>query len=53
MFIRKDNYLIGIEIDHSQIRKKSIEKLNVLKPDLAFFLFKGKKIKRKATYQRI
>jgi len=37
-FARKGNYLIGIEIDHSQIRKKSIDKLNAFKPDLAVFL---------------
>ena len=33
VFARKDNYSIGIEVDHSQIRKKSIEKLNALKPE--------------------
>ena len=38
VFARKGNYSIGIEIDHSQIRKKSIDKLNALKPDLAIFL---------------
>ena len=52
VFARKDNYLIGIEVDHSLIRKKSIEKLNALKPDLAIFLLKGKKINRKANYLR-
>ncbi|GAH10807.1 unnamed protein product, partial [marine sediment metagenome] len=52
MFARKDNYSIGIEVDHSQIRKKSIEKLNDLKPDLAIFLLKGKKINRKGNYLR-
>ena len=31
---RKGNFSVGIEIDHSQIRKKPIEKLNALKPDL-------------------
>ena len=53
MFTKKDNYSIGIEVEHSQIRKKSIEKLNALKPDLAIFLLKAKKFNRKATYQRI
>jgi len=38
VFARKGNYSIGIEIDHSQIRKKSIDKLNAFKPDLAVFL---------------
>lgn len=52
MFAKKGNYSIGIEIDHSQIRKKSIKKLNVLKPDLAIFLLKAKKINRKANYLR-
>jgi DNA-binding HxlR family transcriptional regulator len=52
VFARKDNYSIGIEVDHSLIRKKSIEKLNALKPDLAIFLLKGKKINRKANYLR-
>ncbi|GAG56075.1 unnamed protein product [marine sediment metagenome] len=52
VFARKGNYSIGIEVDHSQIRKKSIEKLNALKPDLAIFLLKGKKINIKANYLR-
>ena len=42
MFARKGNYSIGIEVDHSLIRKKS-KKLNALKPDLAIFLLKAKK----------
>jgi len=52
VFAKKGNYSIGIEVDHSQIRKKSIEKLNALKPDLAIFLLKGKKINRKGNYLR-
>ncbi|MBA7494574.1 hypothetical protein ES702_05151 [subsurface metagenome] len=52
VFAKKGNYSIGIEVDHSQIRKKSIEKLNALKPDLAIFLLKDKKINRKANYLR-
>ena len=52
VFARKENYSIGIEVDHSLIRKKSIEKLNALKPDLAIFLLKGKKINRKGNYLR-
>jgi len=52
VFARKGNFSVGIEIDHSQIRKKSIEKLNTLKPSLAIFLLKGKNINRNATYSR-
>ena len=37
VFARKDNYSIGIEVDHSQIRKKSIKKLNALRTDLTIF----------------
>jgi len=51
-FASKGNFSVGIEIDHSQIRKKSIEKLNELKPSLAIFLLKGKNINRTATYSR-
>ena len=52
VFAKKGNYSIGIEVDHSLIRKKSIEKLNALKPDLVIFLLKGKKINRKGNYLR-
>jgi len=30
VFARKGNYSIGIEFDHSKIRKKSIEKLPLI-----------------------
>ncbi len=39
---KKDHYLIGIEIDHSSIRWKSIDKLNTLNPNLAIFILKSK-----------
>jgi len=32
VFAQKGNFTVGLEIDHSQLRKKSIEKLNTLKP---------------------
>ncbi len=37
VFAKKGSYSIGIKVEHSTIRKKSIEKLNVLKPSLAIF----------------
>ena len=52
VFAQKGDFSVGIEVDHSQIRKKSIKKLNALKPSLAIFLLKGKYINRKATYSR-
>lgn len=35
VFAKKDDQTIGLEVEHSTIRKKSIEKLNALKPSLA------------------
>jgi len=29
VFAQKDNYTMGLEVDHCQIRNKSIEKLNI------------------------
>jgi len=52
VFAQKGNFTVGLEVDHSQIRKKSIEKLNALKPSLAIFLLKARNINRKATYSR-
>jgi hypothetical protein len=52
VFAQKGDFSVGIEIDHSQLRKKSIDKLNELNPTLAIFLLKAKKINRKATYSR-
>ena len=52
VFARKGDFSVGIEVDHSQLRKKSIEKLNALRPSLAIFLLKGKNINRTATYSR-
>jgi hypothetical protein len=44
LFAKKDNFSIGIEIDHSLIRLKSIDKLNNLKPSLAIFILKSRNI---------
>lgn len=44
LFAKKDNFSIGIEIDHSVIRFKSIDKLNNLKPSLAIFILKSRNI---------
>ena len=52
VFAQKGNFTVGLEVDHSQLRKKSIEKLNTLKPSLAIFLLKARNINRKATYSR-
>jgi len=52
VFAQRGNYTIGLEVDHSQLRKKSIEKLNALKPSLAVFFLKAKNINRKAIYSR-
>ena len=52
VFAQKDNYTIGLEVEHSTIRKKSIEKLNALKPSLAIFLLKGKNFNREGNYLR-
>jgi hypothetical protein len=52
VFAQKGNFSVGIEVDHFQLRKKSIEKLNELKPSLAIFLLKARNINRKATYLR-
>lgn len=52
VFAQKGNYTMGLEVDHSQMRNKSIEKLNALKPNLAIFLLKAKRINWKAIYSR-
>ncbi len=52
VFAQKGNFSVGLEIDHSQLRKKSIEKLNTLKPSLAIYLLKAKNLNRKAIYLR-
>ena len=52
VFAQKGNYTMGLEVDHCQMRKKSIEKLNTLKPSLAIFLLKAKRINWKAIYLR-
>ena len=52
VFARKGSFSVGIEVDHSVIRKKSVEKLNALKPSLAIFLLKARKINYKEIYSR-
>ena len=52
VFARKGNYTMGLEVDHSQMRNKSIRKLNYLKPDLAVFFMKAKDINLPANYTR-
>ena len=52
VFAQKGNFTVGLEVDHYQLRKKSIEKLNTLKPSLAIFLLKARNINRKAIYLR-
>ena len=52
VFAKKGNYTMGLEVDHCQIRNKSIEKLNALKPSLAIFFLKAKNLNRKAIYSR-
>jgi len=41
VFAQKENYTVGIEVDHGSIRLNSIEKLNALKPSLAVFVLRG------------
>lgn len=50
VFAKKNNYWVGIEIDHSSIRLNSIDKLNALRPDLAVFILKARKIGYKKNY---
>ncbi len=52
VFAKKGGYTMGLEVDHSQIRNKSIRKLNYLKPDLAVFYMKAKNINWPANYTR-
>ena len=44
LFAKKDNFSVGIEIDHSVLRWKSIDKLNTLRPNLAIFILKSRNI---------
>jgi len=44
---RKDGIVVGVEIDGSIPRRKSIEKLNILHPDVAFIV-----LRRKISKQR-
>lgn len=53
LFAKKDNFSIGIEIDHSLVRLKSIDKLNTFKSDLAIFILRSKNIKVEKNEQRL
>lgn len=50
VFASKNNYWVGIEIDHSSIRLNSIDKLNALRPNLAVFILKARKIDYKKNF---
>jgi len=50
---KKGNFSIGIEIDCSLIRLKSIDKLNILEPDLAIFILRSKNTKFEENKQRL
>jgi len=41
IYAKKGNFSVGIEIDHSVLRWKSIDKLNALRPNLAIFILKS------------
>lgn len=53
LFAEKNNFLIGIEIDHSVIRWKSISKLNTLRPNLAIYILKSRNINTKRVELRL
>lgn len=52
VFAEKGNYTIGLEVDHCQMRNKSIKKLNTLKPNLAIFFLKAKNINKEGICLR-
>ena len=52
LFARKGNFSVGIEVDHSVLRLKSIDKLNALRPSLAIFILKSKNINIKKLESR-
>lgn len=53
LFAKKDNFSVGIEIDRSLIKWKSIDKLNTLKPNLAIFILRPKSINIEKNKQRL
>lgn len=53
LYAKKDNFSIGIEVDHSVIRWKSIDKLNTLRPNLAIFILKSKDVNIEGNEQRL
>lgn len=44
VYAKRGNFSVGIEIDHSVLRLKSIDKLNALRPSLAIFILKSRNI---------
>jgi len=52
VFAEKGGYSMGLEVDHCQIRHKSIRKLNYLKPNLAVFFMKAENINWPANRTR-
>jgi len=53
LFAIKNDFSLGIEIDHSLVRFKSIDKLNVLKPNLAIFILKSRSINDRGLESRL
>lgn len=53
LFAKKNNFSIGIEIDHSIIRWKSINKLNTLRPNLAIYILKSRNINPERIESRV
>ncbi|PIU33271.1 hypothetical protein COT04_00975 [Candidatus Shapirobacteria bacterium CG07_land_8_20_14_0_80_39_12] len=53
LFAERNNFSIGIEIDHSVMRWKSIDKLNTLKANLSIYILKSRNINIKRTKSRL
>jgi len=53
LFATKNLFSIGLEIDHSLIRFKSINKLNKLKPSLAIYVLKSKNVNKLGLESRL
>ena len=49
----KPNEKIGIEIDYSTIREKSVQKLSNFNPDLAIFILRAPRINKIRNWQRL
>lgn len=53
VYAKKNNFSVGVEIDHSTIRLKSIDKLNTLRPNLAIFILKSRNVNTKKNKSRL